>query len=60
MTEQEVVALLSNLGKRLNTLADQACETREQAHHVLQRITLLREEVNQWKHRLIEEAKANR
>jgi uncharacterized coiled-coil DUF342 family protein len=60
MTEQEVADLLSALGKRLTTLADQASETREQAQHVLQRVNLLREEVNQWKQRLIEEARTNK
>ncbi len=45
MTTDEVVTLLSNLEKRLTTIADQAEETRSQAQHTLERIDKLRTEV---------------
>jgi hypothetical protein len=42
MTVDEVLALLAMFEKRLDTIADQAQETCEQAHYTLQRIDRLR------------------
>ena len=55
MTDPEFNDLLTTVAKRLATLADMAHETREQAQHVLDRLTLLREDINALKYRLSQE-----
>jgi hypothetical protein len=55
MKSDEIVQMLTSFSKRLATLADQAHETREQAQHTLDRIYLLREDVEQMRRRIMEE-----
>lgn len=52
MEINEILHKLASFSKRLATLADQAHETREQAQHTLDRIYLLREDVEQVRRRL--------
>jgi len=58
MTDAEFNELLTAVAKRLATLADMAHETREQAQHVLDRLTLLREDINALKYRLKQATRA--
>jgi hypothetical protein len=53
MVNEEIVTLLSGFSKRLATLADMAHETREQAQHLLERINLLRREVEILRNHLV-------
>jgi hypothetical protein len=45
MKAEELHRLLTRLGRRLETIADQARETREQAQHTLDRVERLAAEV---------------
>ncbi len=60
MKTNEIIQLLASFSKRLATLADQAHETREQAQHTLDRIYLLREDVEQMRRRILSDAAAER
>jgi Mg2+ and Co2+ transporter CorA len=53
MKNSEIAQMLTSFSKRLATLADQAHETREQAQHTLDRIYLLREDVEQMRRRFL-------
>ncbi len=55
MNTDEFLRMLTSISKRLATLGDQAHETREQAQHTLDRIYLLREDVEQLRRRLLAE-----
>jgi hypothetical protein len=56
MMTNEILYILTSVSKRLATLADHAHETREQAQHTLDRIYLLREDVEQLKRRILSES----
>jgi hypothetical protein len=47
MESNEIVQRLRSFNKRLGTLADQVHELREQAQHTLDRMYLLREDIEQ-------------
>jgi hypothetical protein len=49
MKNEEVLKLLTALERRLTTVADQARETCEQARHTLERVELLRRELEKFK-----------
>jgi hypothetical protein len=49
----EVLQLLASFSKRLATLADHAHETREQAQHTLDRIYLLRQDVEKLRKQIL-------
>lgn len=51
MEANEVLHKLTSFNKRLATLADQVHELREQAQHTLDRIYLLREDIDQVRRR---------
>src|SRR5262249_32254771 len=51
MSGNDFLHLLASFEKRLATIADQAAETREPAHHTLERITGLRQDLPQLKAR---------
>jgi regulator of replication initiation timing len=53
MSSEDVLNLLANFERRLATIADQAAETREQAQHTLERINRLRQDLAQFKDRLL-------
>jgi hypothetical protein len=46
MMSSDMLALLASFGKRLERIADQAHETREQAQHTLDRINRLRRDLD--------------
>lgn len=52
METNEILHKLASFSKRLATLADQVHEMREQAQHTLDRIYLLREDIEQVRRRL--------
>jgi hypothetical protein len=56
MKTNEILHMLGCVSKRLATLADQAHETREQAQHTLDRIYLLREDVERLQERILDES----
>lgn len=56
MMTDEVLYILTNVSKRLATLADHAHETREQAQHTLDRIYLLRQYLDELKQRILSES----
>ena len=56
MSRDEVLQLLSRLGRQLGTIADQAQETMRQARHVLDRVDLLRQHVASVKDGLLDDA----
>ena len=53
MKTEDVVKLLTSLERRLTTVADQARETCEQARHTLERVELLRRELEKNKNDLM-------
>ena len=55
MDTSEVLQKLTSFNKRLANLADQVHETREQAQHTLDRIYLLRDDIEQLRRRLLAE-----
>ncbi|HTU21606.1 MAG TPA: hypothetical protein VMG10_26455 [Gemmataceae bacterium] len=52
METNEILHKLTSFNKRLATLADQVHEMREQAQHTLDRIYLLREDIEEVRRRL--------
>jgi hypothetical protein len=56
METHEVLHKLASFSKRLATLADQTHEIREQAQHTLDRLYLLREDIEQFRRLLAEGA----
>jgi regulator of replication initiation timing len=60
MDSNEVLSKLASFTRRLATLADQIHELREQAQHTLDRMYLLREDIEQLQRAIRDEAENER